>query len=155
MDDSCNIEAVVDLEQQFYNAGHADGFAHGRIHGLIEGRAVGRQKGFEIWEEVGYYEGSRHNVKQLIDLISQFPLKNSAADESESSDFDMSKLLNQIRSRYKMLCATLGVKPSLRAGTAPESKNDNASLDAATTRSGGIWKVERPPGDFKSTELSF
>jgi hypothetical protein len=24
---------------------------------LIEGRALGREKGFEMWEELGYYKG--------------------------------------------------------------------------------------------------
>jgi len=37
--------------------GHEDGFSHGQIHGLIEGRALGREKGFEMWEELGFYEG--------------------------------------------------------------------------------------------------
>lgn len=41
----------------FYDSGYQDGFAHGRIHGLIEGRALGREKGFEMWEEIGFYEG--------------------------------------------------------------------------------------------------
>lgn len=30
---------------------------HGRTHGLIEGRALGREKGYELWEEIGFYEG--------------------------------------------------------------------------------------------------
>ena len=42
---------------RFYDEGYKDGFAHGRIHGLIEGRALGREKGFEMWEELGFYEG--------------------------------------------------------------------------------------------------
>ena len=42
---------------RFYEEGYRDGFAHGRIHGLIEGRALGREKGFEMWEELGFYEG--------------------------------------------------------------------------------------------------
>ena len=37
--------------------GYHDGFAHRRIHGLIEGRGLGREKGFEMWEELGFYEG--------------------------------------------------------------------------------------------------
>ena len=41
----------------FYDSGYHDGFAHGRIHGLIEGRALGREQGFEMWEEIGFYEG--------------------------------------------------------------------------------------------------
>ena len=49
----------------FYDAGHADGFAHGRIHGLIEGRALGREKGFEMWEELGFYEGTARAWRAL------------------------------------------------------------------------------------------
>jgi Essential protein Yae1, N terminal len=43
----------------FYDLGYQDGFApsHGHIHGLIEGRELGREKGFEMWEEIGFYEG--------------------------------------------------------------------------------------------------
>lgn len=30
---------------------------HGKIHGRIEGREFGKTKGFEMWEELGFYEG--------------------------------------------------------------------------------------------------
>ncbi|KAL0956518.1 hypothetical protein HGRIS_002659 [Hohenbuehelia grisea] len=55
--DNFDLEALVHLEQTFYDEGYKDGFDHGRIHGLIEGRALGREKGFEMWEELGFYEG--------------------------------------------------------------------------------------------------
>ena len=42
---------------RFYDVGYEDGFKHGHIHGRIEGRELGRQKGFEMWEELGFYEG--------------------------------------------------------------------------------------------------
>lgn len=42
---------------RFYDVGYEDGFQHGQIHGRIEGRELGRQKGFEMWEELGLYEG--------------------------------------------------------------------------------------------------
>lgn len=45
------------FECRFYDDGYHDGFAHGKIHGSIEGRALGREKGFEMWEELGFYEG--------------------------------------------------------------------------------------------------
>jgi hypothetical protein len=44
-------------KKRFYTAGYEDGYAHGRLHGLIEGRALGAEKGFELWEELGFYEG--------------------------------------------------------------------------------------------------
>jgi hypothetical protein len=43
--------------ERFYTAGHDDGFAHGQLHGRFEGRALGQEKCFELWEEVGYYQG--------------------------------------------------------------------------------------------------
>jgi predicted transposase YdaD len=52
----CNNKTLT-MITSFYDSGYQDGFAHGRIHGLIEGRALGREKGFEMWEEIGFYEG--------------------------------------------------------------------------------------------------
>ncbi|KAF8899408.1 hypothetical protein BD779DRAFT_1391770, partial [Infundibulicybe gibba] len=127
-----DIESLVHLEQTFYDTGYEDGFAHGRIHGLIEGRALGREKGFEMWEEIGFYEGfalmwkaifakqnrlddrASNHIRHLLELISQFPRVNPSASET-ASDVDIPRLLRQIRSRYKVLCSTLGVRPSLRA----------------------------------------
>ena len=37
---------------------------------------------------------------------------------------DMSKLQRQIRSRYKVLCASLGVRPTLRAGPGNEDAGE-------------------------------
>lgn len=52
---------------RFFNEGYKDGFAHGRIHGLIEGRALGREKGFEMWEELAFYEGFASVWKAIYD----------------------------------------------------------------------------------------
>lgn len=53
---------------RFFDAGFAEGQAHGRIHGLIEGRALGREKAFEIWEELGFYEGFAKASRAILDL---------------------------------------------------------------------------------------
>ena len=50
-------EFLTTLEEQFYAQGLNQGEPHGKLHGLFEGRALGREKGWELWEEVGYYEG--------------------------------------------------------------------------------------------------
>lgn len=42
----------------FYKSGYDAGFQHGQAHGVFEGRALGQEKGFEIWEELGYYKGT-------------------------------------------------------------------------------------------------
>ena len=49
---------VQTKNKRFYTAGYDDGYAHGRLHGLLEGRALGAEKGFELWEELGFYEGA-------------------------------------------------------------------------------------------------
>lgn len=69
----------------------------------------------------------------MLDAIAQFPRANpSAADPA--SDLDIPKLLRQIRSRYKVLCASLGVRPRLRSAEAPDlddkSQVDNEMEDA-------------------------
>jgi hypothetical protein len=55
-----------------------------------------------------------NHMKHLLELISQFP-KTNPSTSPEHADMDVEKMFRQIRSRYKILCATLGVKPSLRA----------------------------------------
>ena len=51
----------------FYNSGYQEGFAHGALHGTFEGRALGKEKAFELWEEVGYYEGMGRFWKDIIE----------------------------------------------------------------------------------------
>ncbi|KAG2035662.1 hypothetical protein BDR03DRAFT_922620 [Suillus americanus] len=173
MADEFDLEALVHLEQTFYDAGYTDGFAHGRIHGLIEGRALGREKGFEIWEEIGFYEGfattwraiyakyghndqrAVHHIKYLLDLISQFPRVNPSSGAIASGDteeIDISKLQRQIRSRYKALCASLGVKPTLRAVDV-ESTEDGGVQSADQQKQ--VWKLEEDAKRPTMQGLSF
>ncbi|GLB43635.1 putative essential protein Yae1, N terminal [Lyophyllum shimeji] len=161
MDEAFDIESLVHLEQTFYETGFEEGFAHGRVHGLIEGRALGRAKGFEMWEELAFYEGfglmwmsifekqargsddrATNHARRLLEMIAQFPRVNpSAADET-----DIPKLFRQIRSRYKALCSTLGVRPTLRYSDRSQDRDETA--DATVADSDGqptaknIWKVE-------------
>ncbi|KAF9225257.1 DUF1715-domain-containing protein [Gyrodon lividus] len=166
MADDFDLEELVHLEQTFYDAGYADGFAHGRIHGLIEGRALGREKGFEIWEEIGFYEGfaltwqaiyaqrerggddqrAVHHIRHLLDLIRQFPIVNPSASQSAASagEVDVSKLQRQIRSRYKALCASLGVRPTLRVGGTDDAGEEDIATPQNSKRT--VWALE---GDTK------
>ncbi|KAJ4472714.1 hypothetical protein C8R41DRAFT_849541 [Lentinula lateritia] len=167
MFENFDLESLVNLEQSFYDAGYSDGFGHGRIHGLIEGRALGREKGFEMWEELGYYEGfalmwqavyasqgkeddrALHHIKHLLELISQFPRVNPSSSHA-SSDLDIPKLFRQIRSRYKALCSSLGVRPSLRASGDAQHKErtlEDELDDAANSKpKKSVWNLERGPG---------
>lgn len=50
----------------FYQTGYQEGFDHGALHGIFEGRALGKEKGFELWEEVGFYEGVGEFWKEIL-----------------------------------------------------------------------------------------
>ena len=58
MNDRGDALPVADLHRRFYSEGFQDGFTHGQLHGLFEGRELGKEKAFDLWEEVGYYEGT-------------------------------------------------------------------------------------------------
>ncbi|KAK8843347.1 hypothetical protein IAR55_007004 [Kwoniella newhampshirensis] len=57
MDGQDVLEQTTNLESRFYTQGYEAGHAHGQLHGLFEGRELGKEKAWELWEEVGYYEG--------------------------------------------------------------------------------------------------
>lgn len=190
---------------RFFDDGYADGFAHGRIHGLIEGRALGREKGFEMWEELAFYEGfarlwgaalsargdedrrvvssvrgngafsdiqatfvpfsrSVGHIKHLLDFIASFPRVNPSTANiplGDTHEVDIPKLFRQIRSRYKALCASLGVRASLRA--AEEDALNGPSLDGNPEVADGhiqpirtrVWKVEGDRTKSQDEGLSF
>ena len=80
-------------------------------------------------------------------------------DSIKGDDLDIEKLLNQIRSRYKMLCVSLGVQPSLRAhqgSRSGSSKNGSEVKEGRSTSSRlsqkpPVWKLE----NSEATDLSF
>lgn len=171
-----DLESLVNIEQTFYEDGFNDGFAHGRIHGLIEGRALGREKGFEMWEELGYYEGfaltwqaihlqrgghddrTAHHIKHLLELLAQFPRVNPSA--GDASELDIPKLFRQIRSRYKALCATLGVRPTLRAEESTSQRTDtresiSLSEESRPDARKSVWPLQFADRQPTGEDLSF
>ncbi|PWY97822.1 hypothetical protein BCV70DRAFT_202573 [Testicularia cyperi] len=99
-----DFDALNNVEEAAYQEGYRQGFDHGALHGTFEGRDLGRSKGFELWEEVGFYQGlamtwkqifeqaqssghmSRKSARQLqhvsglLRLISFFPTINKSSD---------------------------------------------------------------------------
>ena len=77
-----------------------------------------------------FYEFSRafQHIRRILDDISQFPRVNPSASDP-SSELDLPKLLRQIRSRYKVLCASLGVRPRLYSAE-PTDLDDKSAVDA-------------------------
>lgn len=97
-----------------------------------------------------------HHIKHLLDLIQQFPQVNPSA--SESSDLDIPKLFRQIRSRYKALCSTLGVKPSLRAAETPPTRDQAPDVDTdgpSRKTAAPVWKLENQPKKSPAQGLDF
>jgi hypothetical protein len=58
-----------------------------------------------------------NHAKVLIDLINQFPTQNTP----EAGEIDLTTLVSNIRARYRLLCASLGVKPRLAAAPSTTS----------------------------------
>ncbi len=96
-----------------------------------------------------------NHINQLLQLISQFPRVNPSSTSS-SADVDIPKLFRQIRSRYKILCSTLGVKPSLRSADGTPSEEDFGQEDRSnlTTRQ-PVWKVEEQSRVVTGQSLEF
>ena len=98
------------------------------------------------------------HIRQLLALLAQFPRVNPSA--TEPSELDIPKLFRQIRSRYKALCAVLGVQPTLRASASSGTDDGDPVGDAAPAPSGGsksVWSV-RPAGNARAgagEQLSF
>lgn len=98
----------------------------------------------------GFWCSSRavHHIKHLQELIAQFPRVNPSA--SEASDLDIPKLFRQIRSRYKALCATLGVRAAYGTDSAQSAPQDDEDpvVVPLQPRSGvekkKVWKVSNP-----------
>lgn len=98
------------------------------------------------------------NIKHLLDLIAQFPKINPSA--AGPSDLDIPKLFRQIRSRYKALCATLGVRPTLRAGGPAGSQDGlddpaDSPTGTSTQESKPVWKIDNKHMARSNNDLSF
>jgi hypothetical protein len=57
-----------------------------------------------------------HHASALIALIERFPLQNPRPD---AAGVDMSAQLRLIRSRYKAMCASLGIRARLQPAASP------------------------------------
>jgi len=195
--DFLDFEDLVNLEQKFYDEGFKEGYDHGKIHGMIEGRTLGGQKGFEIWEELGYYEGFAicwknlmvansssgresggqvvkegnetskthsdrvlNQLDQLISSIAKFPVENPSdsstavgikendlvggteilqiRSETETAphkeEIDLVRQLAHIRSRYKLLCSSIGIKPRLIPAPSSSLASDSPAAEGTAPR---------------------
>ncbi|EPQ28051.1 uncharacterized protein PFL1_04378 [Pseudozyma flocculosa PF-1] len=127
-----DFDSLNKLEEHAYREGYQQGHEHGELHGTFEGRELGRDKGFEAWEEVGFYAGlaqmwrclieasgpadklSRKQLKQLQHLgalerlTAAFPMHNKPSDAADaggetSADAEAGHDLDEDLSKLDML----------------------------------------------------
>ncbi|KAF3320855.1 oral cancer-overexpressed protein 1 [Carex littledalei] len=116
------LEESVLLDESQYQEGFKDGYRDGLVSGKEEGREVGLNTGFQVGEELGFYEGCidvwnsviqidpeaftsrvRKNIEQLEKLIDSYPLM-------EPENEDVQQMLENIRLKFRVVCANLRVK---------------------------------------------
>ena len=91
-----------------------------------------------------------NHAKILIDLITQFPTTNNP----EAAEIDLTALVSNIRARYRLLCASLGVKPRLTAA-AGASSNASAGQEDGSANGNMVEGVEGPIKGVDTSKLKF
>jgi hypothetical protein len=84
----------------------------------------------------------------LIDLINQFPTQNTP----EAGEIDLTTLVSNIRARYRLLCASLGVKPRLAAASITSTTSVGGDGEGAGNMVEG---VEGPIKGVDTSKLKF
>ncbi len=124
------MDAAVDVHEQWRASGHAEGFAAGATRGSLQGHALGRAKGRELAVEAGFMRGAcdavakrlplmgaERKVARLRATIEQVQGAYDAIDWHDPSKPEFSDHMEQLRTKYKQLCAQAGI------GTADEAAN--------------------------------
>jgi hypothetical protein len=79
-----------------------------------------------------------------LDLINSFPTTNNP----EAAEIDLTALVSNIRARYRLLCASLGVRPRLAA--APSSGISNGGEEGMV-----VEGIEGPMKGVDTAKLKF
>ncbi|KAG9298909.1 hypothetical protein G9A89_015931 [Geosiphon pyriformis] len=118
-----DLDDLLQLENMFLDQGREDGLRDGKPSGIIEGRILGSKHGFQLAQEIGFYNGVAETWTHLIqqnpkveckgfnertvkhlnslrELISQFPIENKHTVE-------VPELLERIRAKYKVVISLL------------------------------------------------
>ena len=101
------------------------------------------------------------NANALLNLIKTFP--ESSLSEAHAADLDVERLLAQTRSRYKMLCSAVGVKPRIRVSRNVVEHASDPTLEREGANSGNkllqnksVWMIEKNlSGSGEDQDFSF
>ena len=136
------LEQAIAVEQSVYNSGLTQGIEKGAQDGHQEGFVYGLDQGRKLGEEIGEMIGftktlqalisqeqshpqnllrvSNNTLRQLNDLLQQFPWENPANEEN-----DLLNLVDQLRNKYKLLQIRIGLKSTNSSNTVHHNKNQN------------------------------
>lgn len=116
------MDAAVDVHEQWRASGHAEGFAAGATRGSLQGHALGRTKGRELAIEAGFMRGAcdavakrlptmgpERKVARLRATLEQVQEAFDAIDWHDPSKPEFSDAMDQLRTKYKQLCAQAGM----------------------------------------------
>ncbi|GBC02240.1 hypothetical protein RclHR1_04510012 [Rhizophagus clarus] len=137
-----DLDDLVNLDSTFVEIGKEEGIKDGINSGKLEGFILGCEKGYEISQEIGFYNGvaemwlkiimdkgwntpkkssNERIAKQFISLkemISLFPKENQ-------QNIEFVKLLDKIRSKYKVCTSLLGTINSQKFKKATTTIEEN------------------------------
>ncbi|KAK6358908.1 hypothetical protein TWF696_000084 [Orbilia brochopaga] len=159
------LDAVLNLEEDYYAIGYNEGVIAGRTAGRLEGRALGLEKGFEKYLALGLIRGrtkvwhartsaeadtattstpsdttisnSRHvkHISALRTLVAHPPIRNEEEDVEEVDD-----RIRRGKAKVKILENALkeSVEDDESAGTTDGSSSRNAASGVAVAGATGL-----------------
>jgi hypothetical protein len=116
------LEPTVLLDETHYQEGYINGYNDCLASGKEEGRQVGLKMGFQVDEELGFFQGCldvwtsailidqnafiarvKKNIEQLATLVGSYPLFDL---ENEQIQY----VTEKIRLKFRVITASIGVK---------------------------------------------
>lgn len=117
--DDITLDGALDLEEDYYKKGYAEGHERSAKEQFLEGKAYGLQTGFQRFLIVGYLKGLlekwqklpadeklQAHLRQLDELLSSIPLTNG---DSEVEQYE--KAVFKARNKARLV-ATLTNTPA-------------------------------------------
>ncbi|KAK6518927.1 hypothetical protein TWF281_003619 [Arthrobotrys megalospora] len=113
------LDAVLNLEEDYYTLGHAEGSLAGATAGRLEGRAFGIEKGFEKYLTLGIIKGRTKVWQARIPTSTSTSTSTSTPPTSESSSTStnlpqLCPLQNPRQIKHISLLQSLTTHPPIR-----------------------------------------
>lgn len=118
------FDSITCKEEIISKRGFDEGFKVGENSGLKEGYHLGYHQGAAIGKEIGHYVGFAEALlenEQLPSKLKTSLLKLSSLSrdfpQENNQDVDFDKILENMRSLYKLCCSLARLQPLFRVST--------------------------------------